>query len=619
MDSGELATAVATFGIPHPTGYPLYLLIGYLFANLPFGSSVIYKLNLLSAILSALAVYVTFFTVYEFLNIVIAKPPSKSKGKEDKKKKAQEKKPDIVHDLLAADSGYFKPIFALSAAILFGITRTFWQNALSVEVYPLHVLFLSLILLYLLKVYSNTGSGNYKLWVVLFLLIGLSFTNHMTTIFVIPAVLYLFYIEYTKNRQFAKNLLKRVPVFILPLIFYFILMFRSSSEPFMNWSAPATISNLLYHVTGGDYSQMMFSSGSFSKQFKIFYSEFFNELAVITGILGLIGFIYLYRLEKKIFVLFILPVIFCLLYSMYYGIRDIQSYFLTSYYFITVSSAIGFVWLMGIVNIQFKFNKRSSFAFLIVLCLIVIGFSLNYNYKGNDNSRNYIIEDYTINALKDLDSNSIVITYDWGYLYPAALYYQQVEHFRQDIKIFNVKFLSVPWYLDMIKKYHPDIYANIQKEAEFYKSDYTSELSIRSQALTNLVKAFVEKNRLKYKMFASYDFAYSGEIKPMFPNISFQSFGLLYRINDKNAPYDSNAGINSLSLKFRDYKPWTSEADKMMKATAGNYYDNAIYHWKNGNNFTAIRFIDKSLEIKPDFANSISLKNKLVSQQDTVK
>ena len=35
IDSGELATVQATLGIAHPTGYPLFTMIGYLFSLIP--------------------------------------------------------------------------------------------------------------------------------------------------------------------------------------------------------------------------------------------------------------------------------------------------------------------------------------------------------------------------------------------------------------------------------------------------------------------------------------------------------------------------------------------------------------------------------------------------------
>ena len=49
IDSGELAWASATLGIPHPTGYPLYTLWTYLFVSaLPFLEP-ISAINLFSA------------------------------------------------------------------------------------------------------------------------------------------------------------------------------------------------------------------------------------------------------------------------------------------------------------------------------------------------------------------------------------------------------------------------------------------------------------------------------------------------------------------------------------------------------------------------------------------
>ncbi|MGH8003396.1 MAG: protein O-mannosyl-transferase family [Limisphaerales bacterium] len=50
IDSGELAWASATLGIPHPTGYPLYTLLTYLFvAALPFFEPIV-AINIFSAV-----------------------------------------------------------------------------------------------------------------------------------------------------------------------------------------------------------------------------------------------------------------------------------------------------------------------------------------------------------------------------------------------------------------------------------------------------------------------------------------------------------------------------------------------------------------------------------------
>src|SRR5580765_7791920 len=49
IDGGELATVCATLGIAHPTGYPIFCLIGYLFAHLPIAEHIIVRLNIMSA------------------------------------------------------------------------------------------------------------------------------------------------------------------------------------------------------------------------------------------------------------------------------------------------------------------------------------------------------------------------------------------------------------------------------------------------------------------------------------------------------------------------------------------------------------------------------------------
>ncbi|MCP4429084.1 MAG: DUF2723 domain-containing protein, partial [Chloroflexi bacterium] len=71
LDSIQYQTAVSTLGIPHPPGYPLYILLGKLFTILPgigwlapFGDNAAYRLGLFSAVAAALTIFVLVRFIY---------------------------------------------------------------------------------------------------------------------------------------------------------------------------------------------------------------------------------------------------------------------------------------------------------------------------------------------------------------------------------------------------------------------------------------------------------------------------------------------------------------------------------------------------------------------------
>ena len=100
MDSGELAAACATFGIPHPTGYPLFLIIGYIFTKLPMSYSPVYNLNLMSAVLSAAAVAVFYYVSYLLLsNLKSSSEVQKVKQKKEKHAKEKHSKEKHVKEV----------------------------------------------------------------------------------------------------------------------------------------------------------------------------------------------------------------------------------------------------------------------------------------------------------------------------------------------------------------------------------------------------------------------------------------------------------------------------------------------------------------------------------------
>ena len=92
IDSGELAAVQLTLGIAHPTGYPLFTILGCLFSLIPLPFTKIFQMNLLAAIYTASAVGI-FVTVVktildnlDFFNLKADSIPKKAK-RIDKKKK----------------------------------------------------------------------------------------------------------------------------------------------------------------------------------------------------------------------------------------------------------------------------------------------------------------------------------------------------------------------------------------------------------------------------------------------------------------------------------------------------------------------------------------------------
>src|SRR5688500_10781433 len=67
-DYAEFQLCAAVLGVPHPTGYPLYIMLGKLFTLLPFGD-VAYRVNLSSAVYMAGAVGLLFAVAVRLMRL----------------------------------------------------------------------------------------------------------------------------------------------------------------------------------------------------------------------------------------------------------------------------------------------------------------------------------------------------------------------------------------------------------------------------------------------------------------------------------------------------------------------------------------------------------------------
>ncbi len=62
-DSGELSAAAFCLGVPHGSGYPLYVLLGKGFCLIPFGN-VGFRMNLMSAVFGVMTVGVVYSLIW---------------------------------------------------------------------------------------------------------------------------------------------------------------------------------------------------------------------------------------------------------------------------------------------------------------------------------------------------------------------------------------------------------------------------------------------------------------------------------------------------------------------------------------------------------------------------
>ena len=73
-DCGEFIACSHTLGVPHPPGAPLYLLVGRLFAMIPFVKDIGLRVNSISAITSGLTIMILYLIIVRFITIFRGSP-----------------------------------------------------------------------------------------------------------------------------------------------------------------------------------------------------------------------------------------------------------------------------------------------------------------------------------------------------------------------------------------------------------------------------------------------------------------------------------------------------------------------------------------------------------------
>ncbi|SFD98629.1 glycosyltransferase family 117 protein [Thermophagus xiamenensis] len=189
------------------------------------------------------------------------------------------------------------------------------------------------------------------------------------------------------------------------------------------------------------------------------YSAAANHYYGIPMLMALIGLLYLFgegRGRKRIVV--VLGVIFLItgpavvwyLNQPPFEPRERDYVYVASIMVIASLGGIGaFAMLKGIYKLFESIFTCSLLGILLFLSGPGLLFSVNLN--DHDRSSRYLARDLAVSQLRSCPPNAILFTYGDNDTYPLW-YAQHVEEIRTDVRIVNIGLLSLPWYLEQLKR-----------------------------------------------------------------------------------------------------------------------------------------------------------------------
>jgi hypothetical protein len=460
IDSGELAAVQATLGIAHPTGYPLFTIIGYIFSLIPLPFTKIFQLNLLAAIYCSAAAGVFTYTIklcLDNLGVFVSKEQVKAittKNKKKKKSKREKEKPQTM----ISDRAKF--ISAVFGGFALAFSKTFWFQSTSVEVYSLHLLLITVIILILMKTYIlSFNNDEIKPWLIFAMVLALGFTNHMTTLLILPGTAYFYFSRFKINKVSVNRVLKMILIFVpVLLMIYSYLPIRASQNPLINWGNPIDMERILRHISGKQYQVWLFSSMEAAKKQFIYFIEALPLEFHFTLIIAVVGLFTSFIRAKKLFLFLIITFLGTVLYSINYDIHDIDSYFLLAFIMIAFFSAFGAVKLLTMKGISEK---------VVILILgIVLAIQLYFNFNKVNQNNVYTFEDYTKALVGSVSEQGIILSYQWDFFVSESYYYQFVENYRTDVKIIDKELLRRSWYYNQLNNYDHSLLKGIKNEID---------------------------------------------------------------------------------------------------------------------------------------------------------
>ncbi len=169
-DCGEFIASSYALQVPHPPGTPFFLLVGRLFAMIPFADNIAFRINAISVISSALTAMFLYLIIVRLIRTYL------------------KKETETIFESLTIY------LSAAIGALSLSFSDTFWFSAVESEVYAFSTFFIAFVI-WLIAVWNEKADdpGSEKYIILIFYLIGLSTGVHLMSVLAIVPIMMIIY------------------------------------------------------------------------------------------------------------------------------------------------------------------------------------------------------------------------------------------------------------------------------------------------------------------------------------------------------------------------------------------------------------------------------------------
>ncbi|MBE9537414.1 MAG: DUF2723 domain-containing protein [Proteobacteria bacterium] len=565
-DSPELVSAAYNLGIAHPPGYPLYSLVGRLFAFIPAGGDIAGRVNLLSAFFTATSVFIL----------------------------------TLITTRLAGEKARLGAVFAV---LVLALSPTIWSQAVVAEVYSLNLFAFSLLVFLLLR--WRDGSDRRFLYAGAFIC-GLGMGNHHTLLSLIPMVFMAPFLGKERALKHARLYILMTLLFLLGMTVYIYLPLRSMQAPLIDWGDPETVERFFdvvlrrqFPASGGELSL-----ASTFKHIGWYLKQLGREMGYPLLLVALFGKIKLFRRDTLSWALLTFLFIVNGLGTLFF-LNPPQEAYEDVLVMLIPSFAITAIWVgMGASSIIAGIKNKAGAATVTALLAVAVIYPLPGSFKENNHRGDYYALDMAENIFKSIDRGAVVFVESDNSLFPLW-YLQQVEGKRRDVAVIDVDFLMLPWFKGQMEKLYPGL--EIPTEDLGQHSGSSSQASSFGNILDSYKAGQVEF--LATSLISTRPLYLSYEFGPVYRQYNRSEHfviehGLLYRISPSASRPDFSIlkGYELRSTMDRDI-PRTPFIKAFSLAYLRAMQTQARIHAMEGRPGEAKRIIDRMKDIRKEAAS----------------